>query len=289
MEVAPGIVHNPDLDRTQFRKAGRNRKRMTRKARKRKSESTGAKRKTRSRVSPLDLAKRAGTRAGSAADVYERIWNAIMDHSLPPETRLVEERLCEIFGLGRTRLRQVLQRLAHERVVTLTPNRGAVVSKPSIREAREVFAARRVLEAGIVQTFIASATRADIKRAQDHVARERVAWRENNRRAMLKLSGEFHLVIAEAAGNSILLELLRDLVSRSSLIIAVYQIPGTPTCPPDEHQELVAALERRDRSAMDLMLLHLDHLLADLRLEEPSTRAIDLRSVLTGTADEHVA
>ena len=212
-----------------------------------------------------------------------------MDHRLPPETRLVEERLCEIFGLGRTRLRQVLQRLAHERVVTLMPNRGAIVSKPSINEAREVFAARRVLEAGIVQTFLETATRADIKRVNEHVVRERAAWRENNRRAMLKLSGEFHLVIAEAAGNSILLELLRDLVSRSSLIIAVYQVPGTPPCPPDEHQQLVAALDRRDRSAVDLMLAHLDHLLAELRLEEPGTRTIDLRSVLTGAIDEHVA
>src|SRR5262245_53371931 len=65
-----------------------------------------------------------GTRkkGGATADeAYERIWSAIMDHSLPPETRLVEQRLCEIFGLGRTRLRQVLQRLAHERVVTLMP------------------------------------------------------------------------------------------------------------------------------------------------------------------------
>src|SRR5882762_1801745 len=78
------------------------------------------------------------------AEVHERIWSAIMDHSLPPETRLVETELCEIFGLGRTRLRQVLQKLAHERVVTLMRNRGAMVSKPSVREAREVFAARRV-------------------------------------------------------------------------------------------------------------------------------------------------
>ena len=142
-----------------------------------------------------------------APDVYERIWSAIMDHSLPPETRLVEERLCEIFGLGRTRLRQVLQRLAHERVVTLMPNRGAIVSRPSIREAREVFAARRVLEAGIVQVFLENATRADVKRVQEHVARERAAWVANDRRAMLKLSGEFHLVMAEIAGNSILIEL----------------------------------------------------------------------------------
>src|SRR5215468_10105536 len=92
----------------------------------------------------------SGVNGASASAVYEQIWSAIIDNSLPPETRLVEERLCEIFGVGRTRLRQVLQRLAHERVVTLMPNRGAIVSKPSIREAREVFAARRILEASIV-------------------------------------------------------------------------------------------------------------------------------------------
>jgi DNA-binding GntR family transcriptional regulator len=111
----------------------------------------------------------------------------------------------------------------------------------------------------------------------------------NDRRAMLKLSGEFHLVMAEVAGNSILIELLRDLISRSSLIIAVYQVPGTPPCPPNEHQDLVAALERRDAAAVDLMLKHLDHLLADLRLEDSGTRAIDLKSVFGGSASEQLA
>ncbi len=237
--------------------------------------------------SALVGARRADASA-SASDVYDRIWSAIMDHSLPPETRLVEERLCEIFGLGRTRLRQVLQRLAHERVVTLMPNRGAIVSRPTIREAREVFAARRVLEAGIVQMFIEGATRVDLKRLQDHLAQERAAWVANDRRAMLKLSGEFHIVMAEVAGNGILIDLLRDLVSRSSLIIAVYQVPGTPPCPPNEHQEIVAALEQRKPAAVDLMLKHLDHLLADLRLEESGTQAIDLRSVFASPGTEHV-
>jgi DNA-binding GntR family transcriptional regulator len=214
------------------------------------------------------------------SEVYERLWAAIMDHSLPPETRLVEERLCEIFGLGRTRLRQVLQRLAHERVVTLMPNRGAIVSKPSVREARDVFAARRVVEAGTVCAFVANATRADMKRIHEHLAREKAAWRENDRRAAVRLSGDFHLLIAEAAGNAILLEILRDLVSRSSLIIAVFQTPGAPACPPDEHEQMVMALERRDSRAVELMTHHLDHVLSDLRLEDPSAATVDLRSVL---------
>lgn len=223
-------------------------------------------------------AKRA--RGRDTSEVYERLWAAIMDHSLPPETRLVEERLCEIFGLGRTRLRQVLQRLAHERVVTLTPNRGAIVSKPSVGEARDVFAARRVVEAGTVSAFVANATRADMKRIHEHLAREKAAWHDNDRRAAVRLSGDFHLLIAEAAGNAILLEILRDLVSRSSLIIAVFQTPGAPACPPDEHEQLVTALERRDARAVELMTQHLDHVLSDLRLEDPGAANVDLRSVL---------
>ena len=225
--------------------------------------------------------RRNGANGANVDDVYEQIWSAIIDNSLPPETRLVEERLCEIFGLGRTRLRQVLQRLAHERVVTLMPNRGAMVSKPSIREAREVFAARRVLEAGTVAGFIESASRADYKRIHDHVAREQAVWRQSDRRASLKLSGEFHLIVAEIAGNQILMDMLRDLVSRSSLIIAVYQTPGAPCCPPDEHRELALALERREPRAPGLMAQHLDQVLADLRLEEQSGKSVDLRSVFS--------
>jgi DNA-binding GntR family transcriptional regulator len=212
--------------------------------------------------------------------IYQRIWSAIMDHSLPPATRLVEERLCEIFGVGRTRLRQVLQRLAHERVVTLSPNRGAMVSRPSVREAREVFAARRVLEAGTVRGFMESATHADCQRLKDQLAREQAAWRDNDRRAALMLSGEFHLIIAEIAGNRILAEMLRDLVSRSSLIIAVYRLPGTRSCPPDEHRALAEALERRERGAVDLMIEHLDHLVEQLHLKEVSGERVDLRAVL---------
>jgi DNA-binding GntR family transcriptional regulator len=225
--------------------------------------------------------KARSANGSDVAAVYEQIWMAIIDHRLPPDTRLVEERLCEIFGLGRTRLRQVLQRLAHERVVTLMPNRGAVVAKPSVREAHEVFTARKVLEAGTVAGFIKSATRADCTRLRQHVTREHAAWRQGDRRAALKYSGEFHLIVAEVGGNQVLTGMLRDLVSRSSLIIAVYQVPGAPCCPPQEHRELARALERRQSRAVGLMVRHLERVRADLRLEDVSEKCIDLRSVFS--------
>jgi DNA-binding GntR family transcriptional regulator len=236
----------------------------------------------RKRVTGAAAAGRASRAAKDGIDtseVHERIWSAIVDHSLPPETRLVESELCEIFGVGRTRVRQVLQRLAHERVVTLMRNRGAMVSKPSVREAREVFAARRLIETGIVETVVKSATRKDIKRLQEHVSREQGAWHANDRRAILKLSGEFHLLLAEAADNRILLEVLRDLVSRSSLIIAVYRPPGASPCPPDAHRELLVLLERRERSAIRLMVQHLDDVFSELILGERDGGGIDLKTV----------
>lgn len=218
-------------------------------------------------------------------EVYRRILGAILDHSLPPATRLVEGDLCEIFNLGRTRMRQVLQRLAHERMVTLLRNRGATVARPSANEAREVFAARRVLEYGIVEAFLAHAGPSDLQRLQAHLAQEERAWREHDRRAMLKLSGEFHLLVADAAGNRILTEMLRDLVSRSSLIIAVYQSPSSHPCPPDAHRELTALLEQRDARAAEAIVQHLDHVMAELRFEDREEGAVDLHKVFMARDD----
>jgi DNA-binding GntR family transcriptional regulator len=219
----------------------------------------------------------------NVANAYERIWDAIVDHRLRPGTRLVEDRLCETFGLGRTRIRQVLQRLAHEQVVTLMPHRGAVVAKPSVQEANDVFEARRVLEAAMVEKFIHTATRTDKRRIREHVAREKTAWRNNERRHLIKLSGEFHLIVGEIAGNAVMLSLLRELVSRSSLIIAVYQASDTSPCPPDEHEELCAALEQGSASAIRLMEQHLRHVRAELNLVEQTEQQSEIELLLKGS------
>ncbi|HEX9138821.1 MAG TPA: GntR family transcriptional regulator [Steroidobacteraceae bacterium] len=215
---------------------------------------------------------------------YERIRQSILDHSLPPGTRLVEDQLCDVFGIGRTRIRQVLQRLAHEHVVTLMPNRGAVVTKPSVQQAREVFEARAVLEGAIMTKLLGVATQADRRRLREHLQREKLAWQAMDRRAIIKLSGEFHLILAEAAGNSVLLDTMRGLVSRSSLIIAAYQAPGALPCPAGDHEALCFALETSDRTAIRLMQQHLKRVLSHLDLVLSDERSVDLRSVLSHVA-----
>ena len=98
----------------------------------------------------------------SDADMYDRIVSAILDHQLPPGTKLVEDRLATAFGVSRTRIRPVLVRLANEQVVTLTPNRGASIAQPTEKEAREVFEVRRLIEPTLIERFIQQASAADM-------------------------------------------------------------------------------------------------------------------------------
>ena len=133
--------------------------------------------------------------------IHQRVLGALVEHRLPPGTKLGEERLAAVFGVSRTQIRQVIERLAHDRIVTVVPNRGAFVSSPTVEEAREVFAARRVIEPELIRQALRAATAADIKRLRAHVAKESAAREAHDKRSIIRLSGEFHQLIAEVAGN----------------------------------------------------------------------------------------
>src|SRR5689334_18708529 len=97
-------------------------------------------------------------RTGAADErVRRELFDAIIDHRIPPGTPLPEDTLAGAFGVSRTVVRKALLTLGHEKLVELRPNRGAVVARPTVEEARAVFEARRVLEAAIVEGAVARA------------------------------------------------------------------------------------------------------------------------------------
>jgi DNA-binding GntR family transcriptional regulator len=220
---------------------------------------------------------------GMAEDaIYEKILAAIFDHRLTPGTKLGEDRLAAIFGVSRARIRRVLPRLAHEGVVTLEPNRGAFVAKPTVAEARDVFQARRLIEPGIVEQLMRQpGLRAALPRLREHVAAEARARGAADTRAIVRLSGEFHMLLAEAAGNSLLAKSMRELTSLTCLIIALYDRPSVPSCLGEEHGEIVDAIASGDaRRARELMLHHLNHVESNLDLTVIDARPVELEAVL---------
>jgi len=211
-------------------------------------------------------------------EMYERMISAILDHRLPPGTKLVEDKLAAAFGVSRTRVRPVLVRLANEQVVTLIPNRGATIAQPSEQEAREVFEARRLIEPRLVELFIAKADKADIKRLKTCIDDEEAARLAGDIRRAIRLSGDFHLHIAERAGHQTLGRILRELTSRTSLILMTYsstharEREEATACGCREHRALLDAIRLGDAAeAGRRMRDHLTRLEAELQFSRPES------------------
>ena len=232
-------------------------------------------------------ARRGGRRppspAGSDDDrVFAAVHEAVLDHRLPPGTKLKEIALAELFGVTRAVVRKALARLAHLRLVELRPNRGAVVASPTAGEARDLFAARRAIEGAIVASLASGVTREQLRELRAMTRLEREAYAAGDARRGLKLSVEFHRVLARMAGNAVLAEFLDQLVARTPLVVLAHQGPATDSaCSIDEHSEVVAALAAGDGAhAVATMGAHLDALLARLDLEGPPRRETDLGVLL---------
>ncbi|MGH8352001.1 MAG: GntR family transcriptional regulator [Pseudomonas sp.] len=235
-------------------------------------------------LQPLKKQPRAGKgiRTGTQDDVvYAHIFEAILEQRLAPGTKLSEEALGEIFGVSRTIIRRALSRLGHEGVVLLRPNRGAVVASPSVEEARQIFYARRMIERAITELAVKNATAEHIAGLRAMVEEERESFARGDRGAGIRLSGEFHLKLAEAAGNVPLIGFLRSLISQTSLIIALYEISSRSQHSYLEHIEVIDAIEARDQEkAVELMMRHMDHVDDKLNLEEEGA-SDDLHAVFS--------
>jgi DNA-binding GntR family transcriptional regulator len=218
----------------------------------------------------------------SEEGIYERLVAAIFEHRLPPGTKLGEENLAAIFGVTRARIRGVLPRLAHEGLVSLEPNRGAFVAQPTVGQARDAFEARRLIEPGIATRLARQPDRgAAVARLRQHVAAERRARAAGDARAIVRLSGEFHMLLAELSGNALLAKSMRELALLTCLIIALYDRPATPSCLSEEHGEIADAIAAGDaRRTVALMVEHLNHVEKELDLSMRVRAPVDLAAAL---------
>lgn len=227
----------------------------------------------------------------SENDIYERMVASILDHRLPPGTKLIEDRLAAAFGVSRTRIRPVLIRLANERIATLTPNRGATVTQPSESEAREVFEVRRLIEPTLIECFIDRATSLDIESLSRCIADEEAARAIGDARRAVRLAGDFHLYIAGASGHQTLGRILREMVSRTSLVLMTYggrhaqAAASGALCGCQEHRALLDTIGLRDaREAARQVRAHLVQLEAQLVFALPVEGVPDLMALFAGGA-----
>jgi DNA-binding GntR family transcriptional regulator len=101
--------------------------------------------------------------------IADRIVDAILARKLAPGARLGEQPLADLFGVSRTIVREALARLAARGMVEVNSRRGWFVVQPSLEDARDAFAARQVIETGLLQSAAGRIDGAALKRLQKHV------------------------------------------------------------------------------------------------------------------------
>jgi DNA-binding GntR family transcriptional regulator len=213
-------------------------------------------------------------------EIVDRIFEAIIDQRLPPGTKLSEAALCEAFGVGRMRIRQSLLLLASREVVDLLPNRGAFVASPTAEQAREVFEARLMIEPNVARLAAERASDADLTMLEQHLQLEHAAHHGNRRRDAIRLSGHFHVLLAEVSGNSVALRMVKELVTRTSLIIGIFGSPGVSNCRDEDHDDIFNAFRTRDcEAAARLMSDHLRHIQEHLELGNRAEATSDLVAI----------
>ncbi|MDA8449501.1 GntR family transcriptional regulator [Acidovorax sp. NCPPB 3859] len=232
-------------------------------------------------------AEPAPRRVASQADIHETIYNAIVEHRLLPGTKLAEEKMAELFAVSRTQVRGALQRLAVAQLVTLVPHRGAFVTTPTADDARDVLWVRRTLEpaamARLIERIAAGKAPSATRQLRALVQREQQAHARGDRRKAVRLSGEFHVLLAELSGSPQLARMVRELTPLTCLAILAFDAPTDSACPNDEHSQLIDAIERRDTAgACRLMEEHLEHIERSLRLDGRPELEIDLAEALLG-------
>lgn len=191
---------------------------------------------------------------------YTAIRQAIIEQALAPGTKLPEDSLGTHFGMSRTLIRAALARLVAEGLVDTRQKRTATVAQPSLEEARSVFELRRCLEAEVVRLVVARWQPAMGAALEGHIRLEDQAAKQPQAPVSARLAGEFHQLLAQMTGNPLLERYLGELVSRCSLILAIYGRPHRTDCAIAEHRGFVEALRRGDeKAARRLMAKHLGH------------------------------
>lgn len=215
---------------------------------------------------------------GTTQRIVDAITTAIVERRLMPGTKLAEQQIADLFKVSRTLVRQALNQLSRDHLITLEPARGAFVAQPSVEEARQVFEVRRMVEAQMVRQLCATVTDEQVAQLRAHLATEGAAVARLDVASRTRLLAGFHVVLARQLGNEVLAQLLGDLLARCSLIALMYQSAHSAEHSADEHVAIVDAIERRDaRAAARLMEGHLGNVERNLQLHP---RVSDLGAAL---------
>ena len=187
-----------------------------------------------------------------AAPLRDQVLNVvrqgILDFQLRPGQRLIERELMEQLGVSRATVREVVARLASEGLVTSIPQRGAIVTVLTVREAADIYEMRVALEALAVRHFVERASSEQVRELR--AAFEVLAGIQDDGEgnlARLRAKDEFYKVLLAGASSAPLTQTLTGLQGRVPLLRHTsLSVSGRAEATVHEIRAIVEAIEAGD-------------------------------------------
>lgn len=214
--------------------------------------------------------------------IVDALTQAIAQHKLRPGTRLIEAQIVESLQANRNHVQSALQRMSNQGIVQIEANHGAMVARPTAKQAREIFFARNRVECAIISCITPEKMARFARQIEQQQQDEHRALLSQNHLNSVYQLGEFHTLMSRIAGNDVLRDILNNLMVMSSLIMMLYQKDLSTHCQCDAHQQIIAALQAGDCDiAQRLMREHLEALQQQLDFGENDLEGPSVYQVLT--------
>lgn len=179
--------------------------------------------------------------------VIDSMRNAIIDGTFAPGQKLVERELCEMFDVSRSLIREALQKLEAEALITIVPHRGPAVADITLDEARSIYAVRQALESLAGAGCAQHASERDIAALRASLQRIAACQGTDDQKSLVHAKNEFYRVLLKCCGNPIVLEMLMGLNNRiNSLRRFSMRHPGRLEHTIRELEEIINAIAKRD-------------------------------------------
>ncbi len=232
-------------------------------------------------VSALSTAKLNGVEV----DIYNDLWNAVINRRLVAGIKLDEAAFCEIYGISRTIIRKVFHMMEQEGIVELRNNRGAYIASPTEDDAKQLLEALTVLLVHFAQKLASSGLSAPaIERLKLHLTAEAEANENHNFHSARRLRGEFCTLLGLLDGNRILAISIERYIIRWTLCLALYQdtpVPGSN----DFCRRVADAILSHDGNEAVRIIQGQTYALSR-SLHQSSRNEVDLRSILKGERED---
>ena len=198
--------------------------------------------------------------------VYRILKAEIIEGSLKPGTKLLENNIAKQLGISRTPIREALRELAAEGFVKMNPNQGVVVSNASVEDVQEVLQIRGVLEGLAARLATKMINEEEIKELEKYQKRMEYYTNKDDVLAFSEMDTEFHELILNICGSNRLIQIRKNLSDQAHRYqIRSLSVPGRLKYSLKEHQGVVEALKRKDAEQADrLSQKHIENVLANI-------------------------